>query len=123
MHEGMDFHAPTGTPVFATATGWVKTVRYSETFGNYIEIDHGYGILTLYAHLSSWSVSRGQEVVRGQVIGQVGNTGLSAGSHVHYEVHVNGEEVDPVNYYFHDLSPKEYEMVVAMAQAYWTSMD
>ena len=123
MHEGMDFHAPTGTPVFASAYGRVKTVRFSETFGNYIEIDHGYGILSLYAHLSKMSVNRGEQVVRGQVIGNVGNTGLSSGPHVHYEVHVNGKEVDPVNYYFQNLSPKEYEMVVAIAQAYETSMD
>ena len=123
MHEGMDFHARTGTEVFTTADGKVNNVRFSKTFGNVIEIDHGYGILSLYAHLSRTSVKRGERVVRGQVIGHVGNTGLSKGPHLHYEVHVNGVEVDPVNYYFQDLSPEEYEMVVAIAGAYETSMD
>jgi hypothetical protein len=123
MHEGIDFYAYTGTDVFATADGYVKAVHHSETFGKVILIDHGYGIETLYAHLSAFKVKKGQRVKRGQMIGLVGNTGLSKGQHLHYEVHVNGEEVDPVNYFFKDLTPEEYKKVVAIAQAYETSMD
>ena len=123
MHEGMDFFAYIGTDVFATADGIVKDVRISETFGKVIEIDHGFGILTLYAHLSAFNVKEGQRVKRGNVIGQVGSTGMSSGQHLHYEVHIDGKEVDPVNYYFQDLSPAEYRKVVAIAQAYEMSMD
>ncbi len=123
MHEGIDFFATVGTDIYATADGIVRDARVSETFGRVIEIDHGYGISTLYAHLHSFNVQKGQWVKRGQVIGQVGNTGLSSGQHLHYEVHVNGHEVDPVNYFFNDLSPEEYRKVVAIAQAYEMSMD
>jgi murein DD-endopeptidase MepM/ murein hydrolase activator NlpD len=123
MHEGIDFFASNGTAVFATADGVVKDVRVSETFGKVVEIDHGYGLLTLYAHLNGFKVKKGQLVKRGNIIGEVGNTGLSCGEHLHYEVHVNGKEVDPVNYFFHDLSPAEYRKVVAIAQAYERSMD
>ena len=122
-HEGIDFFAYTGTDVFATADGIVADVRISETFGKVIEIDHGYGISTLYAHLHSFNVREGQRVKRGNVIGQVGNTGLSSGQHLHYEIHIYGEEVDPVNYFFQDLTPAEYRKVVAIAQAYEMSMD
>ncbi len=123
MHEGIDFFATVGTDVFATADGRVHNVRVSKTFGKVIEIDHGYGILTLYAHLSNFEVREGEYVKRGQIIGQVGNTGLSSGQHLHYEVHLNGVEVDPVNYFFNDLSPEEYRKVVAIAKAYEMSMD
>ncbi len=122
-HEGIDFFAYTGTEVFATADGVVKDVRISETFGKVIEIDHGYGFVTLYAHLNKFHVEEGQLVKRGNVIGEVGNTGLSSGQHLHYEVHINGKEVDPVNYFFNDLTPAEYRKVVAIAQAYEMSMD
>jgi hypothetical protein len=123
MHEGIDFYAYTGTDVFATADGYVRAVHFSETFGKVILIDHGYGIRTLYAHLNEFKVKKGERVKRGQVIGLVGNTGLSKGQHLHYEVHVNGKEVDPVNYFFKDLTPAEYKKVVAIAQAYQMSMD
>ena len=123
MHEGIDFFATTGTEVFATADGIVKEVRISETFGKLIMIDHGYGIVTLYAHLHNFIVREGDRVKRGNVIGEVGNTGLSSGQHLHYEVHIDGREVDPVNYFFQDLSPEEYRKVVAIAQAYEMSMD
>jgi hypothetical protein len=122
-HEGIDFFAYTGTEVFATADGIVEDVRISETFGKVIEIDHGYGYTTLYAHLNSFNIHEGQRVKRGQIIGEVGNTGLSSGQHLHYEVHIDGEEVDPVNYFFKDLTPAEYRKVVAIAQAYEMSMD
>lgn len=123
MHEGIDFFAATGTSVFAAADGVVRDARISETFGKVIEIDHGYGLLTLYAHLSKIDVKKGQHVKRGEIIGEVGSTGLSSAHHLHYEVHVKGVEVDPVNYFFKDLSAAEYRKVVAIAQAYERSMD
>jgi hypothetical protein len=122
-HKGIDFFAYTGTDVYATADGLVTDVRISETFGKVITINHGYGYSTLYAHLSDFNVQEGQRVKRGQVIGLVGNTGLSSGQHLHYEVHINGVEVDPVNYFFKDLTPAEYKKIVAIAQAYEMSMD
>lgn len=123
MHEGIDFFAYTGTDVFATGDGYIQTVHFSETFGKVIVIDHGYGIKTLYAHLSQFQVKKGQRIKRGEIIGKVGNTGLSKGQHLHYEVHVNGKEVDPVNYFFKDLTPAEYKKIVAISQAYEMSMD
>ncbi|NPA36587.1 MAG: M23 family metallopeptidase [Chlorobi bacterium] len=123
MHEGIDFIAPTGTSVFASADGVVRSVRRSDSFGKVIEIDHGYGIVTLYAHLSKIKVKRGQKVVRGEIIGLTGNTGLSLGPHLHYEVHVRNREVDPVSYFFKDLTAEEYEQVVARAQSYQRTME
>jgi murein DD-endopeptidase MepM/ murein hydrolase activator NlpD len=123
MHEGIDFVAPSGTPIFSSADGVVRSARLSDSFGKVVEIDHGYGIITLYAHLSKIKVKRGQKVVRGEIIGLTGNTGLSLGPHLHYEVHVHRKEVDPVNYFFKDLTAKEYEAVVARAESLKTSME
>ncbi len=123
MHEGIDFIAPKGTPIFSSAAGVIKSSRNSDSFGNVIEIDHGYGLVTLYAHLSKTNVKRGQKVVRGEVIGLTGNTGLSAGPHLHYEVHYKNKEVDPVSYFFKDLTAKEYEAVVARAKSLKTTME
>ncbi|HEC43609.1 MAG TPA: M23 family metallopeptidase [Bacteroides sp.] len=122
-HEGIDFFAYIGKDVYATADGRVSDVRFSETFGNVVEIDHGFGIETLYAHLSSFNVRKGQRVLRGNVIGKVGDTGLASGQHLHYEVHIHGKEVDPVNYFFNDLTAEEYKKIVAISQAYEMSMD
>jgi murein DD-endopeptidase MepM/ murein hydrolase activator NlpD len=123
MHEGIDFHAPVGTEVYATAAGVVKDVRTSETFGKVIVIDHGYGLETFYAHLSDYNVRIGEKVERGNLIGFVGNTGLSAGPHLHYEVHIFNREVDPVNYFFQDLTPDEYKEIVLISQSFEESMD
>jgi murein DD-endopeptidase MepM/ murein hydrolase activator NlpD len=123
MHEGIDFHAAVGTKVFATADGVVKDVRISETFGKVIVIDHGYGIETLYAHLHDYNVRKGEKVTRGSLIGFVGNTGLSRGPHLHYEVHIFNREVDPVNYFFKDLTPEEYKEIVLISQSFEESMD
>jgi murein DD-endopeptidase MepM/ murein hydrolase activator NlpD len=123
MHEGIDFHAPVGTEVFATADGRVKDVRISETFGKVIVIDHGYGLETFYAHLNGYDVRKGQKVKRGNRIGFVGNTGLSKGPHLHYEVHIFNREVDPVNYFFKDLTPEEYRKIVLISQSFKESMD
>jgi len=122
-HRGIDFHAAVGTPVYASADGVVIKADYSTTFGNMVEIDNGFGISTVYAHLHTVIAKPGHKIVRGEVIGLVGNTGLSVGPHLHYEVHLNGVEVDPVNYFFNDLTPAEYEKVVEIAQQYKVSMD
>ncbi|MFO7578449.1 MAG: peptidoglycan DD-metalloendopeptidase family protein [Pelovirga sp.] len=95
MHEGLDFAANVGTPVMATADGVVTRVEYSPTYGNTVIIDHGYGYRTLYAHNSRILVKAGQRIKRGDNIAQVGNTGLSTGPHLHYEVHLNGVPINP----------------------------
>ena len=123
MHEGIDFHAPVGTEVYATANGVVKDVRSSQTFGKVIVIDHGYGLETVYAHLDAYNVRKGEKVKRGNLIAFVGNTGLSKGPHLHYEVHILHREVDPVNYFFKDLTPEEYREIVLISQSFEESMD
>jgi murein DD-endopeptidase MepM/ murein hydrolase activator NlpD len=123
MHEGIDFHAPIGTEVYATADGVVKDVRTSETFGRVIVIDHGYGVETFYAHLNEYNVRSGEKVKRGNLIGFVGNTGLSRGPHLHYEVHIFNREVDPVNYFFKDLTPEQYKEIILISQSFEESMD
>lgn len=105
FHEGNDFASRWGTPVRATADGVVKASKYYGTFGNYIEIDHGYGLKTIYGHMSKRKVKRGDKVTRGQIIGTVGNTGKSTASHLHYGVKYKRRDVDPAGYYF-DLTLK-----------------
>lgn len=97
-HEGIDVTAPAGTPIEAPATGTVIKAGWENGYGNMVEIDHGYGVVTLYAHASRLVVQRGQRVQRGQVIGFVGRSGLAVGPHLHYEVHVNGHPVNPLRY-------------------------
>lgn len=116
FHYGMDFTAPTGTEIYATGDGKIVTVEWSRRgYGNQIIIDHGYGYLTLYAHLSSFNVRLGQEVKRGDVIGSVGSTGLSTAPHLHYEVHLYRKAVNPINYYFNDLSPEEFDRMIELS--------
>lgn len=103
LHEGDDFSAKRGTEIIATADGIVKTSRYYGSFGNYIEIDHGNGYITCYGHLHKRNVKKGQKVERGQLIGQVGNTGRSTASHLHYEIKYKNKTLDPSEFYF-DLS-------------------
>jgi len=112
MHYGVDFTAPTGTEIFATGNGTVSRVGWEQGFGNTIRIDHGYGYVTLYAHLSRMLVRPGQQVTRGEVIGLVGNTGRSFGPHLHYEVHYRGVPQNPENFFFLDLSPEEYDLMI-----------
>ena len=108
-HNGIDLTAPTGTPIYATGNGTVVKAQYNTGgYGKMVVIDHGFGYETRYAHMHTISVSPGDEVKRGDVIGAVGNTGLSQSSHLHYEVHVNGRPVDPINYFYEDLSPDDY---------------
>jgi murein DD-endopeptidase MepM/ murein hydrolase activator NlpD len=116
FHYGMDFTAPTGTEVYATADGTIEIVEQSRRgYGNKIVINHGFGYKTLYGHLSGFNVRKGQKVKRGDVIGFVGDTGLSTASHLHYEVHLNGTKVNPVNYYFNDLTPEEWDRMILLS--------
>jgi hypothetical protein len=124
FHYGMDFTAPAGTDVNASGNGVVASVQSSQRgLGKNIVIDHGFGYSSTYAHLSNFNVRVGQKVQRGDVIGFVGNTGTSIANHLHYEIKLNGEYVDPVNYYFEDLSPAEYERVVEIASKTGQSFD
>ena len=116
MHKGLDFTAPQGTPIYATGNGRVETATYSATgFGNHVIINHGYGYETLYGHMVRYKVREGQTVKRGQLIGWVGSTGKSTGPHCHYEVHINGEEVDPVYFFYNDLSPEQFDRLLKKA--------
>ncbi|MGG8496643.1 M23 family metallopeptidase [Tenacibaculum sp. TC6] len=114
MHNGMDFTAPTGTPIFASGNGKVIKATRSATFGNVVYIEHGYGYKTIYAHMSKIVAKKGQKVNRGDLIGYVGNTGRSAAPHLHYEVHKNDRPVNPIYYYYGDLTPEEF---IAMQKA------
>lgn len=116
FHSGMDFTAPTGTDVYATGNGVVREVKSARReLGNHVIIDHGFGYQTVYAHLDRFNVREGQKVKRGDTIGFVGSTGLSTAPHLHYEVHVNGNAVNPALYYFNDLTPEEYERMLEIS--------
>ena len=109
FHAGMDFTAPRGTPIYATGDGVVtRADRKAKGYGNHVRIDHGYGYVTLYAHMYKIKVRPGQKVKRGDIIGLVGNTGKSVGPHCHYEVRKNGKPLNPVHFYFNDLTPEQY---------------
>lgn len=116
FHSGMDFSAPTGTEIYATGDGIVSKVKREQTgYGNRVEIDHGFGYETLYGHMDSFNVKKGQKVKRGDVIGFVGNSGTSTAPHLHYEVHVKNKKVNPSLYYFNDLSADEYEEMIRIS--------
>ncbi|OUV69983.1 MAG: peptidase M23 [Flavobacteriales bacterium TMED123] len=124
LHTGMDFTAPQGTPIYATGDGKVGKVRRSRKgYGNHVVIDHGYGYQTLYAHMSKYIVYRGQKVKRGEVIGYVGSTGTSVAPHLHYEVIKNKRKINPVNFYYNDLSPEEYDKMLEIASQKNQSFD
>ncbi|MBL4652846.1 MAG: M23 family metallopeptidase [Flavobacteriales bacterium] len=123
MHWGMDFSATIGTEIYATGNGVIKTVKYQKGYGKHIVIDHGYGYQTYYAHMSKFNVRKGQEVKRGEIIGYVGNTGTSTAPHLHYEVLKNGRKLNPVNFYFNDLSPEEYDKMLELSSATNQSFD
>lgn len=123
FHEGMDFSAATGTEVYATGDGTVVEAGWQTGFGNTIVIDHGFGYQTRYAHLNAFRTRVGKKVVRGEVIGEVGSTGKSTGPHLHYEVHVKGQVVNPVNYYFMDLSAEDYDRMIQLAANQGKVMD
>lgn len=116
MHTGIDFAAPIGTPIYATADGVVEemSIKFSG-YGKMLMIDHGFGYQTRYAHMHEFAVRQGQKVKRGDLIGYVGNTGLSTAPHLHYEVLLNGIMINPVLYFYNDLTPAEYEKIVELA--------
>lgn len=123
FHAGMDFSAPSGTDVYATGNGTVVKVGWQTGYGNTVEIDHGFGYRTLYSHLKSFKTKVGRKVVRGEVIAEVGSTGKSTGPHLHYEVHVKGKVVNPVNYYFMDLSAEDYDRMIQIAANHGKVLD
>lgn len=123
FHAGLDFPADIGDPVFATAKGTVVSSGWRDGYGNCIDISHGYGYLTRYGHLSKINVRQGQEVVRGDKIGEVGSTGKSTGPHLHYEVRLNDEPQNPVDYYFLDLTPEQYSAMIRQAEEAGHAMD
>jgi hypothetical protein len=117
MHKGMDFTAKKGTPIYASGNGTVTRANRSPSFGNVVYINHGYGYETVYAHMSRFATHKGAKVKRGDIIGYVGNTGVSVSSHLHYEVHKNGKARNPVYYYYGNLTPEEFiEMQKAAGQ-------
>jgi hypothetical protein len=122
-HKGLDFTADIGTPVYATGDGVVKIAYFSGSFGNVIFVDHNFGYETRYAHLSKFNVKRGQRIKRGDIIGFVGNTGLSGGPHLHYEVLYKGLQTNPINFFQRDLSNKEYEKLVEEGSKYREPLD
>lgn len=112
----MDFSAKTGTPIFATGDGVVqKADNTASGYGNHIVISHGFGYQTLYGHLSKYKVRAGQRVKRGDIIGYVGSTGRSEAPHLHYEVHKGGEVVNPLNFYYGNISAAEYVAISKLA--------
>lgn len=123
FHAGMDFTAKPGTLIYATGDGTVEKAEYNSGYGNHVVINHGYGYSTLYGHMEKMNVYVGKKVKRGEIIGYVGNTGLSAGPHIHYEVHKNGEAVNPVNFYYNDLTPAEYKQLIEISSRSSQSFD
>lgn len=124
FHAGLDFAAPQGTPIYATADGTVTTSGNSGNgFGNHVIINHGYGYETLYGHMVRVKASNGTKVKRGEVIGWVGSTGKSTGPHCHYEVHKNGEKIDPIYFFYNDLTPEQFDLILKKAAASNQSFD
>ena len=123
MHKGLDFAASTGTPIYATGDGSVKVSEFNSGYGNMVVLKHGNGYESLYAHMSRAKVRSGQKVKRGDVIGYVGSTGLSTGAHLHYEIHKNGETVDPVMYFYNDVDPDDFIKIYQNSKKMSLSLD
>ena len=124
FHYGMDFSARKGTPIYATGNGTVKRAdNRSSGFGKHIRIDHGFGYVSLYAHLSKYNVRRGEKVKRGDIIGFVGNTGRSRGPHLHYEILKDNKKINPLNFYYGNLSQKEFDAILIQSSQENQSMD
>lgn len=116
FHPGMDFAAPTGTEIYATGDGTIERAdATAQGYGNHVVIDHGFGYKTLYGHMTKFIVKPGQKIKRGQLIGFVGSTGLSTAPHVHYEVIKSGDKVNPINYYYNDLTPEQYQKLIEIS--------
>ncbi len=124
FHAGLDFTAPQGTPIYATADGTVREAGFnSGGYGNAVEINHGYGYTTLYGHMVRVKARSGQSIKRGEVIGYVGSTGKSTGPHCHYEVHRNGKPIDPVFYFYNDINPAQFDRLLKIAASNNQSFD
>jgi murein DD-endopeptidase MepM/ murein hydrolase activator NlpD len=124
FHAGLDFSAPSGTPIYATAQGVVRTAgNLGNGFGNHVIIYHGYQYTTLYGHMFKIKVKPGQTVKRGEVIGYVGNTGKSTGPHLHYEVMKGGKHLDPIYFFYNDLTPEQYQQILKIASSRNQSFD
>ena len=123
FHKGMDFTAPTGTPIYASGNGKVIRSSRSATYGRVVYIDHGYGYTTIYAHMSKIKAKRGQNVKRGDLIGYVGNTGRSVSAHLHYEVRKNGKALNPINFYYGDLTPAQFSAMQKASEEEGQSYD
>jgi murein DD-endopeptidase MepM/ murein hydrolase activator NlpD len=124
FHAGLDFAAPQGTPIYATANGAVKTAgNLGNGYGNHVVLNHGYGYETLYGHMFKVKVKPGERIKRGEIIGWVGSTGKSTGPHCHYEVHKNGRHLDPVYFFYNDLSPEQYDRLLKMSSSSNQSFD
>ncbi len=124
FHAGLDFAAPQGTPIYATADGTISTSgNTGNGYGNHVVINHGYGYETLYGHMVRVKAAAGQSVKRGEVIGWVGSTGKSTGPHCHYEVHKYGEKIDPIYFFYNDLSPEQFDLILKKAASSNQSFD
>ena len=123
FHKGMDFTAPTGTPIYASGNGKVIRSSRSATYGRVVYINHGYGYTTIYAHMSKIKAKRGQNVKRGDLIGYVGNTGRSVSAHLHYEVRKNGKALNPINFYYGDLTPAQFSAMQKASEEEGQSYD
>jgi len=124
FHPGMDFAAPEGTEIYATGDGTVERAdNTAQGYGNHVVINHRYGYETLYGHMTKFVVRVGQQVKRGQLIGYVGSTGLSTAPHVHYEVIKNGQKTNPINFYYNDLTPEQYQKLIEISSQSSQSFD
>ncbi len=124
FHAGVDFSAPQGTPIYASGAGTVMKTRHSRRgYGNTVTIDHGFGYSTFYAHINDIKIKKGDKVVRGQIIATVGNTGKSTAPHLHYEVRKNNKTINPIYYFFNDLSPDEFETLLSLSKLPNQSLD
>jgi murein DD-endopeptidase MepM/ murein hydrolase activator NlpD len=124
FHPGLDFSAPQGTPIYATADGTAEIAEnLGNGYGNYVVLNHGYSYKTLYGHMVKVKVSKGQKVKRGEIIGYVGSTGKSTGPHLHYEVIKDNKKLDPIYFFYNDLSPEQYERILKIAASKNQSFD
>jgi len=124
FHAGLDFAAPQGTQIYATADGIVITAgNTGNGYGNHVVINHSYGYETLYGHMVRVKVRNGQSVKRGEVIGWVGSTGKSTGPHLHYEVHKNKQKIDPIYFFYNDLTPEQFDLILKKAASSNQSLD
>ncbi len=125
-HTGVDFTAPRGTPVHVTGDGVVEKIKLNRTrsgYGTYILVNHGYSYQTFYAHLDKILVKEGQKLKRGDIIGEVGNTGLSVAPHLHYEVRKNEKMIDPINFFFQDITPEDYQRMIEYSRLTGQALD